>query len=285
MQAKVFFEMVSQGARPVIRFTDGADDFQGYAEAHMRARVTGAVLEEDDFFKLAISYREFDAHNRGFESANYFDGRGNACLTAREVGDYQEDDLNYVSLEGELHGFEVEDEAFGGVYAVYLAERQAGQAYVAWLEQRVQQLQEGRKAPVAAGPGGRSHKQVLVMRKDLKMRAGKLAAQAAHASLGAVLSRARPLEVVGERGLFIPLDNDIGPWLEGHFTKIALGVDSEDTARELHAKAVALGIPCALIEDSGLTEFKGQPTITGLAVGPADAARVNEVTGHLPLNL
>lgn len=170
------------------------------------------------------------------------------------------------------------------LYAKFLASGAAD--YTTWLEQQVVlQASAPRRLPSVTGEAGRTHKQVLCMRKDLKMRAGKLAAQAAHASLGAVLSRSQELTLDGQAGLFIPLDADIGPWLNGHFTKIALGVMSEVELRELHAATLRQGIPCALIEDSGLTEFKGQPTLTGLAVGPAEKSVVDAITGHLPLNL
>ena len=39
----------------------------------------------------------------------------------------------------------------------------------------------------------------------------------------------------------------------------------------------------AIIEDSGLTEFDGVPTITCIAVGPGPVARVDELTRHLKL--
>lgn len=134
---------------------------------------------------------------------------------------------------------------------------------------------------VDVGIAARSHKQVLVMRKDLKMRAGKLAAQAAHASMAAVLSRGTLANGV----LCIPMDAQIGPWLAGLFTKIVVGVESEAELIALYESAKQAGLPCALIKDSGLTEFKGVPTLTGVAVGPALKADVDRITGHLPLNL
>jgi PTH2 family peptidyl-tRNA hydrolase len=285
MNATAFFQQIQAGARPVIRFTQGAEDFEGYAELHMRARVVSIEERSDSVCILTVDFGEFDEHNRQFESSNYFDKSGNACLTAREAGDYKPVDTLYLPLDGDIYGFEVEDGLGVALYARYLAAK-SSLSYVQWLEAELSAAPGvPREVPTAAGEGGRTHKQVLAMRKDLKMRTGKLAAQAAHASLAAVLSRSREVELAGVKGLFVPLDADIGPWLNGHFTKIALGVNSEAEARELFAKATALGIPCALIEDSGLTEFDGVPTITGVAIGPAHGERVNEVSGHLPLNL
>ena len=68
-----------------------------------------------------------------------------------------------------------------------------------------------------------TYKQVIVIRKDLNMRKGKMVAQGAHASMAAILKLAR------RQGsdLIIPLDARIEPWLTGRFTKICVSVNSE----------------------------------------------------------
>lgn len=122
-------------------------------------------------------------------------------------------------------------------------------------------------------------KQVIVMRKDLNMRKGKLVAQGAHASLGALLS-------LGHRdgaNLIIPLDSRIEPWLSGIFKKICVYVNSEEELLALHRKAEENGLITCLITDRGLTEFNNVPTITALAVGPDTYERVDSVCGDLPL--
>lgn len=125
-----------------------------------------------------------------------------------------------------------------------------------------------------------THKQVIALRKDLGMGKGKLVAQGAHASLAAVLSRA---DRSTEGELRVPLDQDIGPWLEGRFTKICVGVPDEDALLALYTRALALGLPCALIKDSGFTQFNGVPTHTAVAVGPAPLDAVDHITGDLKL--
>ncbi len=50
-------------------------------------------------------------------------------------------------------------------------------------------------------------------------------------------------------------------------------------SRQGHRK----GLEVHLITDSGRTEFHGQPTRTCLAIGPDDAAKIDQVTGHLEL--
>lgn len=127
-----------------------------------------------------------------------------------------------------------------------------------------------------------SHKQAIVIRADLNMPIGKAISQGAHASMGALLA-------AGKRSadglvIEIPLyDANVGPWLEGAFTKVVLSGATEEQLRALHEKACQLSIPTALIVDSGLTVFGGIPTVTALAVGPAPRELVDQVTGKLSL--
>jgi PTH2 family peptidyl-tRNA hydrolase len=125
------------------------------------------------------------------------------------------------------------------------------------------------------------HKQVIVLRKDLNMRKGKMVAQCAHASMGTILGLSR-LSSEGD-DLIIPLDERIRPWLTGRFKKICVSVNSEDELLELYARAKAAGMVCSLILDSGLTEFGGVPTHTAVAIGPDRSDVVDQLTGQLPL--
>jgi len=67
------------------------------------------------------------------------------------------------------------------------------------------------------------------------------------------------------------------------FTKVCLQAGSEAELVALYDQAAAAGLPCALIEDSGVTEFHGIPTKTCIAIGPADAVEINKTTGNLKL--
>lgn len=123
------------------------------------------------------------------------------------------------------------------------------------------------------------HKQVIVLRKDLNMRKGKMVAQGAHASMRAILMLGHQ-----EPGNFvIPLDPRLEPWLLGRFKKICVSVNSEAELLGLHSAAREAGLIAALIQDAGLTEFGGVPTYTALAVGPDREDRVDAITGGLPL--
>lgn len=113
------------------------------------------------------------------------------------------------------------------------------------------------------------YKQVIVVRKDLKMRMGKTAAQVAHASMAVLLDH--------------PDHPHIRGWLAGRFAKIVVYVNSEDELLDMEENALNAGLLNALITDAGFTEFNGVPTHTCIAIGPAPIEEINQVTGHLPL--
>ena len=128
-------------------------------------------------------------------------------------------------------------------------------------------------------------KQVLIVRKDLKMRKGKIAAQCAHASMQVFLNRALEPQGLNEYDwmMEVILTTDMKDWLEGLHTKICVSVDSEEELLDKYKAAQKAGLPAALITDAGLTEFGGVPTKTVAAIGPADETQINEITGDLSL--
>jgi PTH2 family peptidyl-tRNA hydrolase len=120
-------------------------------------------------------------------------------------------------------------------------------------------------------------KQVIVIRKDLNMRTGKLAAQVAHASMAVLLDKM-------ERSPVIHRDKSpIYQWLNDSFVKIVVYVNSLEDLLVLRDNAESIKIPTALITDAGRTEFHGKPTVTALAIGPDKAEKIDKVTGDLPL--
>jgi PTH2 family peptidyl-tRNA hydrolase len=160
----------------------------------------------------------------------------------------------------------------------------------------------------------RDAKQVIVMRKDLHMRKGKMIAQGAHASMKVLLDRGHLAGTMGGEGggggvgveggeggeggegsghegdgrssagaFVFTLNEAIAAWIAGRFTKVCVSVNSEAELAEVHERARAAGLPCALVVDSGRTEFHGVPTPTCCAVGPAWTEEVDAVTGGLPL--
>lgn len=114
------------------------------------------------------------------------------------------------------------------------------------------------------------YKQVIAVRKDLRMSCGKLAVQVAHASLEAAeIARKNIPSIYRE-------------WREEGAKKVVVQVGSEDELIDIYRKALEKGLPAALIRDAGLTELEpGTPTAVG--IGPQESERIDEVTGRLRL--
>ena len=119
-------------------------------------------------------------------------------------------------------------------------------------------------------------KQIIVYRRDLKMRKGKIAAQVAHAAMRVFFQRG----AASGTTLQIPLTPAMSLWVQGRFTKVVLSVESEADLLTIHQTALERGIPTALITDSGRTEFGGVPTRTTVAIGPAPATLLDPITGR-----
>ena len=111
------------------------------------------------------------------------------------------------------------------------------------------------------------------------MRKGKMIAQGAHASLGAVFL----IQDSDEDQYDISVRAAAFDWINGMFAKICVSVNSEQELLQVYTAAEAAGLPVKLITDSGLTEFHGVPTKTCLAIGPAWADDIDKITGNLPL--
>lgn len=118
-------------------------------------------------------------------------------------------------------------------------------------------------------------KQVIVMRKDLNMRKGKLIAQGSHASLGAIMNYVKNSQCA--------FPEVVEEWLQGSHTKICVYVTSEQDLVDIAVQALIENVNYHLVEDLGLTEFNGVKTLTCLALGPDYPEILDPLTGHLPL--
>ncbi|KAJ5661838.1 peptidyl-tRNA hydrolase 2 [Penicillium maclennaniae] len=114
-------------------------------------------------------------------------------------------------------------------------------------------------------------KLVLVVRTDLGMTKGKIAAQASHATLACYkyFHAHSPDSPILRR------------WERNGQAKIALQVKSEDELLLLQAQAMSLGLCARIIQDAGRTQIaSGSRTVLGI-LGPKSV--IDGVTGHLKL--
>lgn len=126
----------------------------------------------------------------------------------------------------------------------------------------------------------RDVKQVIVIRRDLKMRRGKECAQASHASMAFIT---RQLQAHHNFKHNIVLSEAAQYWISSSFAKVCLQVKTEEELLEIEKKAKEAGLECHVVTDSGRTEFGGVPTKTCLAIGPDYVDKIDEITGGLDL--
>jgi PTH2 family peptidyl-tRNA hydrolase len=117
-------------------------------------------------------------------------------------------------------------------------------------------------------------KQVIVMRKDLRMRRGKEIAQGAHAAMFFLVKKALRKEDFTEAEK---------AWMEGLFTKVCVRIESDEGLLAIARAAEQAGLRVEIITDAGKTEFGGVPTRTCLAIGPDLASKIDAITGSLEL--
>lgn len=123
-------------------------------------------------------------------------------------------------------------------------------------------------------------KQVIVVRKDLQMRKGKIAAQVSHASM-AFLTHTMKHQVADEVTIFLTKEEQ--EWMRHSFAKVVCYVDSEQELGALMHQARLRKLTVHEIIDSGRTEFHGVPTLTCAAFGPHDVSKFVGLTDHLKL--
>lgn len=114
-----------------------------------------------------------------------------------------------------------------------------------------------------------NYKLVLVIRTDLKMGKGKVAAQCAHAAVAAYKAASKHPAI-------------LRAWEDCGQPKITLKVDSEAALVEIGKHAKAIGLLSNIVQDAGHTQIpSGSKTVCG--VGPGPAPLIDQVTGHLKL--
>ena len=110
-------------------------------------------------------------------------------------------------------------------------------------------------------------KQAIVIRTDLKMGKGKIAAQASHASLSAYLKS----DSYSRKA-----------WVLHGMKKIVVKVSGEKELVNLFVKAKKEKLPSAIISDAGLTQVKSGDR-TAVGIGPASDDIIDKITGNLKL--
>ena len=110
-------------------------------------------------------------------------------------------------------------------------------------------------------------KQVIVVNRSLSLPKGKLAAQVAHAAVGAFVAASAQAQMA---------------WLQAGMPKIVVYVADADALVQLEQAAREQQISACLVHDAGRTVLPAG-TITCLGLGPAPADTIDALTRTLPL--
>ncbi|XP_035720044.1 peptidyl-tRNA hydrolase 2, mitochondrial-like [Vespa mandarinia] len=115
-------------------------------------------------------------------------------------------------------------------------------------------------------------KMVIIVRTDIVMGKGKIAAQCAHAALECYRKA-----TANPKKHYMFKD-----WLYYGQPKIVLRVSSEVELLDLANKAKKVGLTTAIIRDAGRTQLQ-TGTISVIGIGPGPNIEINKITSHLKL--
>jgi len=113
-------------------------------------------------------------------------------------------------------------------------------------------------------------KQVIVVRRDIEMGTGKIAAQVAHAA------------VMGAEKVKTSRREWFKAWFAAGQAKVVVKVKSIEDLMEVRKRAEDLNLPVVQVQDSGLTQIPSG-TVTCIGIGPAPSGLIDEVTFELKL--
>jgi len=113
-------------------------------------------------------------------------------------------------------------------------------------------------------------KQVILVRSDLNMSKGKIAAQAAHASVDCVLKALKTKKDL------------VKEWRKEGMMKIALKVDSLKDLHKYLQEAKDFGFVTCTITDAGHT-YVAPGTVTCGCIGPGNIDEIDQITGKLKI--
>ncbi|NLI73703.1 MAG: peptidyl-tRNA hydrolase [Euryarchaeota archaeon] len=111
---------------------------------------------------------------------------------------------------------------------------------------------------------------VIVIRRDIKLSPGKMAAQVAHAAVNCALIAKRRTPRWFDK------------WYSEGQRKVVVRVQNLQELYTVKVGAEDLGLVTSIITDAGMTEIPPR-TVTCLGIGPGPEAIVDKATGHLKL--
>ena len=114
------------------------------------------------------------------------------------------------------------------------------------------------------------YKLVVVVRTDLGISKGKMAAQVAHAAVNCALKSKKSDS------------SNFKKWFDEGQKKVVVKGQNESTLLNLQQYAREVGLVSSLVTDAGLTEVPAG-TVTCLGIGPASDSEIDSITGDYSL--
>ena len=112
-----------------------------------------------------------------------------------------------------------------------------------------------------------NYKQAILVRQDLKLPKGKMAAQVAHASIETMMNAKRSI---------------VNKWMREGMGKVVLKVKNLSELKKHVNKANKIGIATAMITDAGHTVVK-HGTVTCAGIGPDTTEKIDKIVSKLKL--
>ncbi len=114
------------------------------------------------------------------------------------------------------------------------------------------------------------YKMIIVVRWDLKLSSGKMAAQVAHAAVNCAFAAKKRKPAWFDKW-----------YMEGQ-RKVVVKTPKLEDLYILKSQAEALDLTTSIVTDAGLTEVQPN-TVTVLGIGPGPGDIIDKVTGELKL--
>jgi len=109
------------------------------------------------------------------------------------------------------------------------------------------------------------YKQVILVREDLNLPKGKMAAQVGHACVESAMKADKKI---------------VSEWRQNGAKKVVLKIENEKALFEMKQQLDQVGLVSAVITDAGKTII-APGTVTCIGIGPDQEEIVDKITGHL----
>lgn len=143
MTVKQIYELILQGVKPIVQFSDNIADFdEESVDPNMRCKIIKASKEHGNLIRFEIDLKGFEDYNKSVARANWFDENGEPRLTWFETDKYPKDGIDaiYIDIEADAPFILVKNESIE-LFNQYLNSK-SQLSYIEWLEETIIKIKE-----------------------------------------------------------------------------------------------------------------------------------------------